>query len=66
MALGGRWAMLQGGRCTIFVAQVGVSGCFVWCGAPCDAAAEFYRTPIQAIEAELRRASGQGMEEYDS
>ncbi len=63
LALAGRWATLQGTRCTVFVAQAGVSGYLTWCGAPCDGAVEFYLTPIQAIEAALRRASGQGMEE---
>ncbi len=63
LVLAGRWVTLQGTRCTAFVAQAGISGYFTWCGAPCDGAVEFYLTPIQAIEAALRRASGQGMEE---
>ncbi len=63
LVLAGRWVTLQGTRCTVFVAQAGISRYLTWCGAPCDGAVEFYLTPIQAIEAGLRRASGQGMEE---
>jgi len=63
ITLGGRWATFQGTRCTVFVVQVGVGGYVTWCSPPCDGAVEFFRTPIQAIAAGLRRASGKEMEE---
>jgi len=55
--LAGRWATLQGDRCTFFVVQVGVGGYVTWCASPCDRAVAFFRTPMDAIAAGLRRAS---------
>ncbi len=58
VSLGGRWAELRGERCPVYVVEVALGdGYFTWCGDPWERAVEFYRSPNDAIEAGLRRAT---------
>ncbi len=58
VSLGGRWAELRGERCLVYVVEVAVAdGYFTWCGDPLERAVEFYRSPAQAIEVGLQRAT---------
>ncbi len=57
VSLGERWAKLRGERCWVYVATAKDGGYFTWCGDPQERALAFYRDPIEAIQAGLRRAA---------
>ncbi len=52
-----RWVKLQGQRCWVYVAAAKGGGYFTWCDDVQERAIVFYRDPIDAIQAGLRRAS---------
>ena len=51
-----RWVKLPGQRCWVYVAAAKGGGYFTWCDDPQERAIAFYRDPIEAIQAGLRRA----------
>lgn len=56
--MGGRWVMLQGERCCVYVVQgASNSGFYTWCDAADARSVQFFRDPIEAIEAGLHRAA---------
>ncbi|MDP9374475.1 MAG: hypothetical protein M3Q65_18900 [Chloroflexota bacterium] len=58
ISLGGRWAELRGERGTVYVVETALGdGYFTWCDDPAARAVEFYRDPVEAIRAGLRRAA---------
>lgn len=58
-ALSGRWVKVQGDRYLVYVVEAPwESGYYSWCEAPAERSVEFYRDPIAAIQAGLRRAAG--------
>jgi hypothetical protein len=62
--LGGRWVKLDGGRCAVYVIEGALeSGFYTWCSDPAERTVEFYRDPIEAIQAGLRRAAKHDQEE---
>ena len=56
VSLADRWAKLQGERCWVYVAAAKGGGYFTWCDDPQQRTLAFYRDPIEAIQAGLRRA----------
>ncbi len=62
--LSGRWAKLDGERCTVYVVEAawGV-GYYTWCDDPLDRKVEVYHDPVEAIQAALRRAAKRDQEE---
>ncbi len=56
LSLANRWVKLQGEQCWVYVAAVKGSGYFTWCDDPQERNLAFYRDPIEAIQAGLRRA----------
>ncbi len=57
-SLGGRWVKLQGEWCTVYVAESPWgTGYYTWCDSRQARAVEFYRDPVEAIQAGLRRAA---------
>ncbi len=57
LSLADRWVKLQGQRCWVYVAAAKGGGYFTWCDDVQERAIVFYRDPIDAIQAGLRRAS---------
>jgi hypothetical protein len=58
IALDGRWVMVQGERCAVYVTEIAWGGgCYTWCDDPRARTVEFYRDPLDAIQAGLRRAA---------
>ena len=57
LSLADRWVKLQGQRCWVYVAAAKGGGYFTWCDDVQERAIAFYRDPIDAIQAGLRRAS---------
>ncbi len=56
--LGGRWVMLHGERCRVYVVQGPRSdGFYTWCDAADARSVKFFRDPIEAIQAGLHRAA---------
>ncbi len=56
-SLGGRWVKLRGERCAVYVIEAAWGmGYYTWCDDPHARAVEFYRDPVAAIQAGLRRA----------
>ncbi len=53
---GGRWVIVQGERCSVYVAESSGRGYYTWCDHPEARAVQSYRDPTEAIEAGLRRA----------
>lgn len=60
VSLGDRWAKLQGERCWVYVAEAKGGGYYTWCDDPAERVVKFYRDPIEAIQAGLRRAASPG------
>jgi hypothetical protein len=62
--LSGRWVKLVGERCSVYVAEAAWgAGYFTWCDDPQARTVEFYRDPVEAIQAGLRRATKHDQEE---
>ena len=57
LSLADRWVKLQGQRCWVYVAAAKGGRYFTWCDDVQECAIAFYRDPIDAIQAGLRRAS---------
>ncbi len=64
--LDGRWVTIQAEGCRVYVVQPAHgSGYYTWCDAPHARSVEYYRDPVEAIEAGLRRARQAGGEHDD-
>ena len=60
VSLAGRWATLRGERCAVFVFEtLSADGYLTWCDDPDNRTVEYYRSPDEAIQAVLRRATSQ-------
>jgi hypothetical protein len=58
VTLSGRWLKLQGGRCSVYVAEVAwEAGYYTWCDDREEQAVEHYLDPTEAIQAGLKRAA---------
>ncbi len=56
IALGGRWVILRGERCAVYVIQAATGGYFTWCDDPTERAVKAFSDPREAILAGLQRA----------
>jgi hypothetical protein len=66
VSLGGRWVMLQGERCAVYVVEAAWgTHYYTWCDDPAERAVQSFPDPVQAIQAGLRRASGLPRAEAD-
>jgi hypothetical protein len=64
--LSGRWVKLQGERCLVYVVEgAWGAGYYTWCADPQARTVEFYRTPVEAIQAGLRRAAYRTQEQHN-
>lgn len=55
--LSGRWVKIRGERCSVYVAEIARDQQYcTWCDDPNGREARFYNSPIEAIEAGIRRA----------
>lgn len=58
ISLGDRWAKFQGEHCWVYVAEAPWDGgYYTWCDDPQSRSVEWYRDPVEAIQAGLRRAA---------
>lgn len=58
----GRWVKLQGEYCTVYVVEAPwESGYYTWCDGK-NRSVEFYRDPVEAIQAGFRRAASSAEE----
>ena len=56
--LRGYWVILQGDRCSVYVAEATKGrGYYTWCDCADAREVEFYLDPLEAIQAGLRRAT---------
>jgi hypothetical protein len=59
VSLGGRWVMLRGERCAVYVVEAAWgTHYYTWCDDPAERAVQSFPDPVQAIQAGLQRASG--------
>ena len=56
LSLANRWVKLQGEQCWVYVVAAKGGGYFTWCDDSQERTLLFYRDPIEAIQAGLRRA----------
>jgi hypothetical protein len=60
VSLGGRWVMLQGERCAVYVVEAAWgTHYYTWCDDPAERAVQSFLDPVQAIQVGLRRAARQ-------
>ncbi len=64
VTLSGRWVKLDGEHCPVYVVEAAWgAGYFTWCDDPQARTVEFYRDPVEAIQAGLRRAAKHDQDE---
>ncbi len=60
VSLAGRWVTLRGERCAVYLFEtLSADGYLTWCDDPDNRTVEYYRSPDEAIQAGLQRASTQ-------
>ena len=60
VSLGGRWVMLQGERCAVYVVEAAWgTHYYTWCDDPAERAVQSFLDLVQAIQVGLRRAARQ-------